>query len=115
MKKVFIAGPYTLGDVAQNVKMAMNMANDLINLGFAPYCPHLTHFLHMNHFQLYATWLQLDLIYLACCDALIRLPGQSNGADGEVKKAEELNIPVFYDLENLLQWSRQDQTTSYFK
>jgi Domain of unknown function (DUF4406) len=103
MKKVFIAGPYTLGDVAQNVKLAMDMANDLINLGFAPYCPHLTHFLHMNHFQPYEKWLELDLVYLASCEAIIRLPGKSDGADGEVNKGQDLGIPVFYDLESLIQ------------
>jgi hypothetical protein len=101
MKKVFIAGPYTMGDVAQNVKKAMDAANDLINLGFAP-CPHLTHFLHMNHFQPYEKWLELDLVYLANCDAILRLPGESNGADGEVKRGLELNIPVYYDLKSLL-------------
>ncbi len=104
MKKIFIAGPYTLGDVAQNVKIAMDMANQLIDLGFAPYCPHLTHFLHMNHFQPYEKWLELDLVYLAFCDAIIRLPGASNGADGEVRRGVELKIPVFYDLQSLLEW-----------
>ena len=102
MKKIFIAGPYTQGDIAQNVKNAMNLANDLINLGFAPYCPHLTHFLHINNWQPYEKWLALDIEYLVICDALIRIPGDSVGADGEVKKANELKLPVFYSLTELL-------------
>ena len=108
MKKIYIAGPYTLGDVAQNVKNAMDTANDLIMHGFAPYCPHLTHFLHMNHWQPYEKWLELDLAYLPLCDAIIRLPGQSSGADKEVRRGLELNIPVFYDLDNLVKWFCQE-------
>jgi hypothetical protein len=102
MKKIFIAGPYTLGDVAQNVKKAMDMANELINRGYAPYCPHLTHFLHMNNWQPYQKWLEIDLIFLEKCDAVLRIPGESKGADGEVKRATELNIPIFYSIEDLL-------------
>lgn len=102
MKKIFIAGPYTIGDVAQNVKKAMDVANELINYGFAPYCPHLTHFLHINNYQPYQKWLELDLQFLEVSDALLRLPGKSVGADGEVVRAKELEIPVFYEIEELL-------------
>lgn len=101
MKKIYVAGPYTNGDVAQNVKRAMDATNDLIDLGFAPYCPHLTHFLHLNHWQPYEKWLELDAQYVRVCDAVLRLPGESNGADHEVQLAKDLNIPVFYDLESL--------------
>ncbi|HBR55367.1 MAG TPA: hypothetical protein DEA82_14745 [Flavobacteriaceae bacterium] len=102
MKKIFIAGPYTIGDVAMNVKKAMDLSNDLMELGFAPYCPHLTHFLHMNHHQPYEKWLELDKEYLKVCDALIRIKGESKGADGEVNLAQQIKIPVFTDLETLV-------------
>jgi hypothetical protein len=101
MKKIFIAGPYTLGDVAINVKKSMDMANELINLGFAPFCPLLTHFLHMNNPQPYEKWLAVDKSFLAVCDAVIRMKGDSKGADGEVELAKKLNIPVYYDLDSL--------------
>ncbi len=108
MKKVFIAGPYTNGDVAQNVKLAMDVANIIIEEGHAPYCPHLTHFLHMNQAQPYEKWLELDKEYLKICDVLIRLKGNSNGADGEVKLAEKLNIPIFYNLKELISYLNND-------
>lgn len=101
MKRIFISGPYTIGDVAQNVKASMEIANDLINLGYAPFCPHLTHYLHINHAQPYKKWLKIDLAYLIVCDAVLRIPGESKGADAEVKKAVELNIPVFYSIKEL--------------
>jgi len=42
-----IAGPYTRGDVAVNVRNAYEVANRLADLGFAPFVPHATHFWHM--------------------------------------------------------------------
>ena len=101
MKRIFISGPYTKGDVAMNVKKAMDITNEVINKGFAPYCPHLTHFLHMNNFQPYEKWLDLDLEYLKVCDAILRFEGESYGADKEVEFAIKLNIPVYYSLEEL--------------
>ncbi len=101
MKKIFVSGPYTKGDVAKNVKIAMDITNYLMDKGFAPYCPHLTHFLHMNNWQPYEKWLQLDCEYLVVCDAVFRLPGESAGADKEVLLANERSIPVFYSLETL--------------
>lgn len=102
MKKVFISGPYSKGDVAQNVKIAMDMANELINHGFAPYCPHLTHFLHMNSWQPYEKWLEIDCEFLVLCDAVIRLAGESSGADNEVELAKRTDIPIFYNIDELV-------------
>lgn len=104
MKKIFISGPYTLGDVAQNVKGAMDMSNVLMDLGFAPYCPHLTHFLQINNSRAYEDWLSLDLVYLSVCDGLIRIFGESNGADKEVEFARKNSIPVFYSIRELIDY-----------
>jgi hypothetical protein len=35
------------------------------------------------------------------CDAILRLPGDSKGADNDVKLAHELGIPVYYRLEDI--------------
>jgi len=32
------------------------------------------------------------------CDAVLRLPGESNGADEDVRIAKERGLPVFYSL-----------------
>ena len=45
--RIYIAGPYTNGDVAVNVRTAYEAANQLADLGFAPFVPHATHFWHM--------------------------------------------------------------------
>lgn len=104
MYKVFISGPYSQGDIAINVKTAMDIAYKLMKKGYAPYCPHLTHFLHMNHPQPYEKWLELDKEYLILCDAVYRFPGESDGADKEVELATEKGIPVFYTIEELINY-----------
>lgn len=102
MIKVYIASPYTIGDVARNVKEAMDTADKLMNLGFAPFCPLYSHFQHMAHPRPYHDWMRLDLEWLKVCDCLLRLPGESDGANQEVLwfRCHTMK-PVFYDIEDL--------------
>lgn len=99
MKFIFIAAPYTLGDVALNVKDAMDVANKLIDKGFFPYCPHLSHFLHMTKPQSYQTWIDYTLAWMEKCDAIIRLEGESKGADGEEARAREIGLPIYRSVD----------------
>jgi nucleoside 2-deoxyribosyltransferase len=101
MKRIYIAGPYTKGDVAQNVKAAMDAALDLIETGYAPYVPHLSHFLHMVRPQPYETWMALDVEWLEQCDAVLILPGESEGADREIDEAIARYLPIFNSLDEL--------------
>ncbi len=97
--KIYVAGPYTKGDVALNVRSAIAAANELADLGFAPFVPHFTHFWHMLFPRPYEFWLDLDNQFLPCCDAVLRLPGESNGADKEVQLATSLGLPIFHTIE----------------
>jgi nucleoside 2-deoxyribosyltransferase len=99
--KVYVSAPYTKGDVALNTANAINASDELLELGFIPFCPHLSHFWHMQHQHSWETWMEYDLAWVESCDCIIRLPGESKGADIEVEKAKELNKPVFYSIEEL--------------
>ncbi len=101
MIKVYVAGPYTKGDVVENVAAAIAAGNKLFDLGFYPYIPHLTHFWHFLHHRPYEDWLRLDLEWVLSCNAVLRLPGESSGADRETKHAEAHSIPVFATIEAL--------------
>jgi hypothetical protein len=104
MKKIYIAGPYTKGDVVVNVREAVIMGNNLRALGFTPFIPHLTHFWHMIQPHEIDYWYKYDMEWLEACDAVFRLPGESNGASKEVARADELGIPVFYTISDLRHW-----------
>jgi len=38
---------------------------------------------------------------IARCDAILRLKGESKGADNDVRLANELGIPVYYDVNEI--------------
>lgn len=99
--KVYIAGPYTKGDVAQNVARAMDAWNALWRLGYAPFCPHWSHFQHLHAALPYEDWLEFDLVWLPQCKFLLRLPGESSGADKEEEMAKSLGIPIFTSVEEV--------------
>jgi nucleoside 2-deoxyribosyltransferase len=101
MIKVYVASPYTLGDVAVNVKRQIDAVDELMNKGFAPFAPLYSHFQHMIHPRSYQDWIKVDLEWVKVCDCVLRLEGESSGADGEVKLAKELNIPVYYSFDEL--------------
>lgn len=94
-KKIYVAGPYTNGDVEENVGKAMQIGSKLIKAGFNPYVPHLYHFLHRKYPEGYTTWIDLDTEWLKSCDGLVRIPGRSPGADAEEDYAFNHGIPVF--------------------
>ena len=93
--RVYVAGPYTHGGRLSNVHRALDAADTLIDAGHAPYIPHLSHFQDARRRRTYEEWLALDFAWLAVCEALIRLPGYSPGADREVEEAQRLGIPVY--------------------
>jgi hypothetical protein len=111
MYKIYIASPYTIGWQNDNVKRQIDAAHLLMDKGFAPYTPLLTHFQAMVHPRPESDWLKLDLEYLKICDAVFRIIPRddkgniipSSGADLEEKTAKENNIPVFhfYSIKNM--------------
>ena len=98
---VYVAGPYSKPDPEDNVIAAIDVTNKLIDLGFTPYCPHLTHYINQRVYRPYEYWLAFDMHWLRLCDAVLRIPGESHGSDLEVAEAKARNIPVFYSIEEL--------------
>jgi hypothetical protein len=101
MLKIYIASPYTEGDTAVNVRRQIDMAEALMRLGYAPYAPLMCHFQHLVHPHVGRHWLDLDLHWVEVCDAVLRLEGNSRGADEEVAWAGVRGIPVYYNLDEL--------------
>lgn len=101
--KVYIASPYTKGDVAVNVKRQIDCVDELMTLGYAPLAPLYSHFQHMAHPRPYADWIAIDLEWIPVCDVLLRLDGESSGADGEVAHAESCGVPVVFSVAELME------------
>lgn len=104
MKVVYIASPYTLGDTGENVKKQLEAADILIDMGFCPVAPLLMHFMHIFRPRPYGDWMELDCEMVLRSDVLLRLPGESPGADKEVTLAKRRKIPVVYGYKELLKY-----------
>ncbi|RWY50223.1 DUF4406 domain-containing protein [Mucilaginibacter gilvus] len=119
MKKsltILIAGPYRSGTnddptlMAQNLQRMEEVALPLFRAG---------------HIPIIGEWFALPLLNQAgCkyagdeiyeeisypiarrlitrCDAILRIEGESKGADGDVKFAEDLGLKVYYKLDDIL-------------
>jgi len=99
--KVYVAGPYSNDDTVLHVRNALDVADKLLKAGHAPFVPHLTMFWHLIHPHGYEEWLAYDRIWLLECEALLRLPGESDGSDREVMDAIGAGIPVYYGNKGL--------------
>jgi len=112
--KVYIASPYSKGWMPTNIRRQFKASDELMNLGFWPYVPLLTHFMELYSHREEKQWLELDFVFLKTCDALLRLkPVDENGveipsigADLEVQLAIDSGIPVFYSIEDLNDWAK---------
>jgi len=101
--KVYIAGPYTRPDPVENTHKACHAWRELQQLGFAPYCPHWTLLQHLIFPEVDVNvWYEADKEWLVVCAYLLRLPGESTGADAEVALALERGIPVVHSVDELL-------------
>lgn len=101
IKRVYVAGPYTKPDPVLNTKAAILLGHQLLDRGYAPLIPHLTHYMEAVRSRPYEDWMQMDFEWVKAADAVLRMPGESSGADREVTLAKSLSIPVFYSLEEL--------------
>lgn len=102
--RVYVSGPISHGDQAVNVRNGILAAAELLDAGYAPYCPHLTHFWQSIHPQTYEQWLALDFEWLPLCDVLLRLPGHSPGADREVALACKCSITVCHSVREVIRF-----------
>lgn len=112
MKKgdsVYIAGPYTSGNVNENVRIAVNTAEQVKSLGLVPFVPHLYHLWDLINPHSYGYWMELCLGWVPKCQAVFRIMGDSKGADQEVALAEKLGIPVVHYSSQLKDMLEKDE------
>ena len=99
--KVYIAGPYS-SNPEHNTEEAIFYGDWIESLGHWSYIPHLTHYWNQQIHHEYEFWMKHDEEALRLCDAVFRMEGESSGADREVKLAQQLGIPVYYHVSELV-------------
>lgn len=110
MKKVYIAGSYSADNVLSvldNIRKGIRAGTEVLLAGFSPYIPWLDYniFLQLrDNEQISVRDIQEhSLAWLEVSDAVLVLPDykNSNGTLAEIKRAGELGIPIYYNLEDL--------------
>jgi len=113
----YIAGPISHGPLHANVNQGTLAAMHLTAAGYAPICPMWSVYSAFPAVPLiegclcagtasgnvpYEDVLDVDMHLIRRCDLLLRLPGESPGADREVEKARAYGIPVHFGVEELI-------------
>jgi hypothetical protein len=100
---VYIAGPYTKGVWEYNLRNVIEAAEQVYNAGHVPFIPHtMTTLWALLYPKQKDAWLEIDLRVLEECDSLIRLDGDSEGAEVEVDFAQEHGITVYESIDEFL-------------
>jgi hypothetical protein len=126
IKLVYLAGPITRGPIVGNVAQADRAMFRLMRAGFGVVNPMLTCWAGAGDllertggdrakprpqahgdFELltHAEWVTNCLPIVERVDAVLRLPGESTGADMETEHARKFGIPVFETVEGIEKWN----------
>jgi len=110
MKKVYIAGSYSADNVLSvldNIRKGIRAGTEVLLAGYSPFIPWLDYniFLQLrDNEQISVSDIrEHSLAWLEVTDAILVLPDYENskGTLAEIKRAGELSIPVYYNLEDL--------------
>lgn len=110
MKRVYLAGCYSADnvlDVLKNIGRGEYYAGKLFMSGYAPFCPwHDKNYVITNWDADFTVPMFYDfsMAWLEVSDMVIVLSGyeKSKGTLAEIKRAEELGIPVYYDINEFI-------------
>lgn len=101
--RVYIASPYAKGNTTINVKRQHDVYDQLLDIGFYPIMPLLNHYHDLIHPRHSEDRMRIDFESVKMSHIVLRLPGESPGADREVELAKKLGILVVYSIEELLE------------
>lgn len=97
---IYIASPYTsCADKQAAVNAQIDAFAALRDAGHQPIAPLLSHYVDQRHPANYDRWMQWCLSMVSVADLVVRLPGESVGADAEVAEARRRGIPVVHSVE----------------
>ena len=115
MKRVYVAGLYSRNqdgsvadviDVLRNIRNGQKAALEIWRKGYAPFCPWLDYQFSLiddkpipkKMYYIYSmAWLEVSDVVVAISGV-----GIGGGVDAEIKRANEIGIPIFYSIDEFL-------------
>ena len=104
---IYIAGPYTAPTqegIDANVALARESGQNVMRLGHVPLCPHtMAHNWDHDTGLTYEHFIRSDLVLLCRCDAILMVGDwrSSKGAIGELQFAQENDLTVYFDIDDI--------------
>lgn len=101
--RIYVAGPYSADKILQvfkNMSHGIDMSTKFMTLGEAPFSPFIDfHFALNNPNLTVPEFYAYSMSWLDVSDYIYVLKGweTSVGTKKEIEKAEQLNIPIFYE------------------
>jgi hypothetical protein len=110
MIRIYVAHPIGPSDEGRaiRIKSAVDAGAQLLRAGLSPFVPGLwaaamaDHETTADELMDYEAWMAYDFEWLSTCAAVLRLPGDSPGADREVDAALNAGKPVFYSTAGII-------------
>jgi hypothetical protein len=112
MRVIFVAAPFrakTEWQRAENVRHAERAALEVWKAGACAVCPQANSALFQDECP-DEVFLEGYRRLVARCDALLVAGQQSEGVRREIEVARNVNIPVFYTVEELSAWIRRSRS-----
>lgn len=109
MKRVYVAGPYSSGNVItilQNIGRGEKACAELFKLGYYPFCPwHDKSYVIDNPDENFTVeqFYNFSIAWLKVSEVMLLLPGwqTSKGTMAEYQIALDMNMPCFENIEHL--------------
>jgi len=109
--RIYVAGPYSPGEcdthsavalATRNTESAIEIGIEIFKKGHVAFIPHLSHYVHINkNCPLDLPWYTIDNTFLDNWAEAIYYMSPSKGADAELKRAKDLGLKVFYNLNEI--------------
>lgn len=114
IQRVYVAGAYNADNVISvlgNMRRGMDLSYKVLKEGFSPFCPWLDY-----HFSLIGEvsineYYKFSMDWLRVSDAVLVVPEgveNSKGTQAELEEAKRLGIPIFFDLESLMEYNNNE-------
>jgi hypothetical protein len=99
--RVYIASPIYSGDNVENVARAIERYLDVVELGYAGYCPHLSWYINPNVRLAVDEWMRQHGPWLTASSAVLITPSNDPVTTREIDLAAECGVPVWPTVEEL--------------
>jgi nucleoside 2-deoxyribosyltransferase len=115
IKRVYVAGSYNADNIVtslDNMRIGMRKSLEVLLAGFIPFVPwfdyHFQLMLRENEVLTKEDYYRYSIAWLEVCDVVLVVNYRegSIGTKKEIEFAENLGIPVFYDLKSLCSFAR---------